>query len=336
MNHQPVLFRTSAEAEAAHLTLDRTAALPFSERGSLEVIDEYQFASDDEVKCQLERDGYVCGELHGKGHVVKRADGVKGYLGGHCSKKHLGHVEQFRKQQTMVRRAIEVQARKDSLQAHLANEELPNRIAALHEQSNQMVSRGRVLRETFPRSLVSLLADRLKRGSTEVAIEVAHKVPAEGETTRNDWRRERVGNVAGLTFSNGVVIDLVRGRARALIKAYGEAREAINPQDRDVKRWLLELDNISKRETEVGLVERSMALFVSDENLEIVKYLANEANCLPEALIAMDAVRGKARLAYGKAIQDANEWLSRVRRAHGNREVRPAEERTIRPGSGAI
>ncbi|MGH8243994.1 MAG: hypothetical protein ACRETY_11670 [Steroidobacteraceae bacterium] len=336
MSHQSVLFRSPAEAEAAHPTLDRSAALPIAERDTLVILDEYQFSHDDQVTCQLERNGSICGELHGKGHIVMRSDGNKGYLGGCCSKKHFGESEHFRSQRAMVRRAIDAADRRTRLQAHVSDLDLADRVANLQSTMRALVVRARLLRDALPRTLVTLLADRHKRRALEVAIEVAYEVPDEAGNSRDDWRRERVGNLVSAAFTDGVSIDQLRVRVHGVVKSLARAREVTNPNSREVKVWLKELESVAGMESEVAALKLTIAGFLSNENLATVKYLAYEARCLPEMLTEISEILGNPRLTQSRAQQEAQAWVASVRRANGDRRFRAAQEATLRPSTATV
>ena len=79
------LFTTSAEALTAHPRINRSA--PLALRAFRAITGTYMFVAADRVTCQLDitGEGGMCNEVHGRGWIMKRADGVECFIGGDCA-----------------------------------------------------------------------------------------------------------------------------------------------------------------------------------------------------------------------------------------------------------
>ena len=53
-----------------------------------DITSSYTYPRADWASCQLEIDGKICKEPHGKGWIMMRRDGVEGYIGGDCADSH--------------------------------------------------------------------------------------------------------------------------------------------------------------------------------------------------------------------------------------------------------
>lgn len=321
------LFRSSAEAQSARNRLDPAEPMPKDKYSGL--AGKIDFEASDYVKCQLvdeDSGGGMCRKEHGHGYIMIRDDGVEGYIGHVCVKRHFKtNYAEIRGAMNKVDRDIKLTELVERLQSLLNDADLLVR----HDDG---VAQLEILRKQVDRSrrqldqYVLYSLDKMVATGRVVRLEFEYLEKREDHQKRvytvPVWRRESVGSVIAPDALDTGALQKLDTRLSAAADAFSEGRAARDVPYKILQKWALALEDIDLCRSLTIEAEERLSRFLEPTNLKLLVWLSRTTeDCVDtmRAVLDMSGVKGN------DPAKVLNAWRAEVEAQHGNHRSRLAD-----------
>jgi hypothetical protein len=268
--NRPIAHYTDRrEAELAHPALDISAPMP---KPDIHISDSYSYARVDWVNCQLEIDGNTCKEGHGTGWIMMRRDGVEGYIGGDCAKRHFKKDKAFARAVAKAGRDI----RTTSLVVRLANliqdrEGLLRRIHDVFERQQKLRKKVGELRGVLPYAALDRIHQMSKTGDRNVRVDLGY-LEKDEDRDRNvidviRWRSEVVGAITAPQALEVGIIESIGKRLGTTVAACNHAEAILERSDKELRGWVDAIEDVDRCDVNLRDAIAALESFVEPMNL---------------------------------------------------------------------
>ncbi len=314
-------FRSRREVETRD-SFDSRCGIDLAEFGSL--IGAYVFPESEQVKCQLVKNGSVCGQVHWHGWVARRKDGAEGYIGGDCAAKNFGADRTFTAERARVRRELRIDELVGRLAGYLADPALTSRIDEAIGRHRALRSEFARIRDLWPKAIRRRLQDMAKTGNRRIVAEFQRIEVDEKGQKRWDWIPTTLAVIAGVEVFDGQRIRDVGSRLKTSREARNEAQAAHDLPERTLRLWADALGDLDRCEAELDELQASLEAFLRPDNLRAVCWASNNEQAQETAAaVVLELVSGHAPTAT-QAHAARLQWASAIRAENGGRQFRIA------------
>jgi hypothetical protein len=322
-------FTSSAEALTTYPdTLDRTAPMPKDAYDSAVPLEPYLFAVDDRVPCQLvtKQGGGMCNQIHGRGFIITRKDGMRGFIGRDCSLGHFGVHHAFARAAARADRQLEVQQAADRLRALLTDDQLRARLHDAFKKQQTLAHRVRSVRKELPTSLLQVLHDMAKTNRSNVVVEFERRELIENkegkEVEVSKWEPTTIGVLGRPDALDLLAVDALAERFRHSRVTFDEARATSDQPKKRLVAWTRVLDDIDVAACELGDAEDALTAFIDVENLKRLCWLVHDSrDQLQIARYVLKRQRG-SEVSEQAARRPLEDWGREVRAPYQGRRFR--------------
>lgn len=314
-------FRSRREVETRD-RFDLGCAIELAEFGSL--VGAYVFPESEQVKCQLLKNGSICGQVHWHGWVARRKDGAEGYIGGDCATKNFGADRTFTAERARVRRELRIDELVARLAGYLGDPDLASRIDEAIGRHRALRSDVARIRDLWPKTIRRRLQDMAKTGNRRIVAEFQRIEVDEKGRERSEWIPSTIAVVAGVDAFDGERIREVSNRLTASREARIEAQASGDLPERTLRQWADALGDIDRCEADLDELHASLEAFLRPENLRAVCWASsNEQAQETAAAVTLELISGHAPTAT-QAHAARLEWASAIRAENSGRQFRIA------------
>jgi hypothetical protein len=322
-------FNSSAEALNTYPdSLDPSAPMPKDAYDPAVPLEPYLFAVDDRVSCQLvtKQGGGMCNQVHGRGFIIARKDGMRGFIGRDCSLEHFGVDHAFAQAAARADKQLEVQQAADRLRTLLTDEQLRGRLHTAFKKQQTLSQRVRSARKGLPISLLSVLHDMAKTNRSNVVVEFERRELIEDkdgkEVEISKWEPTIVGVLSRPDALDLLAIDARAERFRQAIVTFDEAQATTDQLKKQLVAWARELDDIDVAARELKDAEDSLTAFLDVENLKRLCWLVHDSrDQLQIARYVLKKQRG-TEVSEQAARRPLEDWERDLRAPHQGRRFR--------------
>ena len=277
------------------------------------------------VTCQLEIDGQICKQEHGRGWIMLRVDGVEGYIGKDCAHEHFKRDHAFSSAVARARREVRTDALVARLEALLADPLRRDRIVDGFGRQHSMLQEIRRIRDLLPFAVKESLERMTKSGGAAVRLEFEYREKAEDRNGNvievSRWRPETVGsiNAPGAIGLRG--IENIGEAFRAALTACDHARPSADVPYKTLLGWAESLEALDRCESDLDDLAEDLESFVLPMNLRMLCWLCHKESDQVEAAQAVLRLTGSSGSeSFARAAR--NEWRREIMAAYQDRPFR--------------
>lgn len=275
-------FRAPREAEAARPKLDRDAPMHKAEYAGLTGV--YSFPEVDWVTCQLIPEGAtaMCGQVHGNGFIMRRTDGVEGYLGQDCAKKEFDAHHEFGRDTAAARRVVRKVSLVERLGDLLAHSMRRERIVEGFTRQRTLRRQIAKVRDDFPHAVKEWLYSASKRGHRVIELDFMHMETIEDKDGKDRevprWHRERIGAVAAPGGLDLRGVEKLGERFRASLAAADSAEANAEMPDKELLQWAEALEDADRCELDLEEAEEAFSTFLHPDNCRLLCWVCRKTD----------------------------------------------------------
>lgn len=322
------LFTSPADALTTYPeTFDRTAPMPKDAYDPAVPLEPYLFAVNDRVPCQLvtKQGGGMCNQVHGRGFIMARKDGIRGFIGRDCSLEHFGVEHAFARAAATIEKQLELQQTADRLRALLTDEQLRTRLHDAFKKQQTLAQEVKDLRKQLPTSLLNVLHDMDKTNRSNVVVEferrelIENKEGKEVEVSR--WEPTTVGALTRPDALDLLALDALAERFRQS-KATFDIAQANDQLKKQLVAWVRALDDIDIAARELQDAQAAFTAFLDVENLKRLCWLVHDVrDRLQIASFVLKQQRG-GEVSEQAAKRPLENWERELRAPYDGRRFR--------------
>jgi hypothetical protein len=306
-------FRTPRDAESARPNLDRNVALPKDVLIKAPIITGiYSYEPADWVICQLEIDGNICRQEHGKGWIMRLPGGAEGYVGQHCAKEHFGADHAFAKEAARARREVGRDDLVGRLRALLDDPVRRERIVDAFERQQALKAEISRVRDMLPFAVKNRLHDMTKTGKSSVSLEfeyLENDEDREGNVIEvRKWRIDFIGAIGAPNALDTLRTDALGERLRAALTAFDQAKPSSDHSDKELRVWAEYLEGVDRSESEINEFVEELGKFKQPQSLNLLCWLCRIEQEQVAVTRAALQLTGRKAVTDGTARSTFNGW----------------------------
>lgn len=298
MSDRAQQFRTRRDVESRE-RFDMTCGIALATFGSL--IGPYVFHESEQVKCQLEKDGNVCGQVHWHGWVARRSDGAEGYIGRDCAAANFGADRTFASERSRVNRELRIDALLERLAGFLADPAFPSRLDEAVERHRAMRTEIGRVRDAWPEPVMSRLQGMGKTGNRNLVAEFQHIEVDEKKRTIRTWVPSVIGAIGGVDVFDPTKLREVGQQLSDAKKALSAATASRDLPERTLRQWTDAFGDVERCEAVLDEYQGALDAFLKPENLRGLCWAASNERIQEAAISAMVELTTGKRPADGVA-----------------------------------
>lgn len=316
-------FRTPQDAREAHPRLDLDAAMPKEAFDAITGVYSYDRAHF--VICQLEINGQICRQEHGKGWIMRRTDGVEGYIGKDCAHEHFKKDHAFTNAVAHARRQVRTGALIERLRCLLDDPLRRDRIVDGFERQRALLREIRRIRDLLPFVVKETLERVAKGGRNAVWLEFEYLEKDEDKDGNvfevSRWRPETIGVVDSPSSIDLGRVDSIGEAFRAALTAYDYAKPSPEHPYRTLLGWAESLEALDRCESDLDELSNGLESFLRPMNLQLLCWLCRKESDQVDTVQAVLRLTGSP--AGGMAARSAwGAWRREISRAYQDRRFR--------------
>lgn len=255
-----------------------------------------------EARCQYQKNGKRCSQLHQHGYIVERKDGLQVLIGNCCAFKHLGLDDEQVKGDFKQLTATERQnIRRHKVETLLKQREsFIERVRAANIEQRKLQEQVSQISSILPSPVVAILQDRWKRNSPEVSWEyLLVKVGVNEKGKRYEerhWYPHSYGQLRGL----GLWLQLGEQRyperlldLRRQLEAIPIKERLTNAEIEQAEAALNQVSALSGIERELLSQAKILADFLTPPNLLLTIQLISNHKVRAETVTAVHRLIGE-------------------------------------------
>lgn len=291
-------------------------------------LEPYLFAVEDRVPCQLvtKQGGGMCNQVHGRGFIITRKDGKRGFIGRDCSLEHFGVDHAFVQAAATADKRVALQKAVDRLRCLLTDDSLRARLHDAFTRQQTLFQSVRSVRRELPNSLLDLLYNMAKANRNAVVVKFERRELIENKEGKNvevsKWDPTTIGTLSRPEALNLLAVEALADRFRLATATLDRAEASTDQPKNQLVEWARALDDIDIAARDLRTAEDALEAFLDVENLKLLCWLMHDArDQLKIARYVLKRQRGN-EVSEQAARRPLEEWEREVRAPYQGRRFR--------------
>ncbi len=223
----------------------------FNEDASI-AVDQFEsfigvYLFQDDMICQVSREGRHCHQKHRHGWVFRRRDGVEVIAGCDCAKNHFGADKSFKMQLNRANEAYDRIIYSSKLEQYrLLGGHVIAQINMEQDRLSSLWRQREKIAAHFNNHVISQIKNMEKTARRQVVIKVGYIEKDENGNEKHEWINQDFGRLRHTVIFNDHVYAQFRKRLRQSLTSWHESVAAgSSPRVSDMKRWVRHFDDIA-------------------------------------------------------------------------------------------
>jgi len=238
------------------------------------LVGEYQL--DEDVACQLDRQGTLCRREHRHGWVAKAHAGAEAMIGGVCAAKYFNANHAFSTERNRIRRENNIRDYLTRLRVMVDDPAFPSLIQRERSRLSFLRESVDAMREELPAGIVRRIEDMVRTGNNSVVIEYRYEEKQDDGRIEYSWQAQQIASLVGVSPWNQSATGLLFTALREIRETLPHVELGESAGERRLKKWLDTLSGLQTCTSQIDELTEDWNRFIDPENLQKLWLLTNE------------------------------------------------------------
>ncbi|EOG9063581.1 hypothetical protein ACLK5F_004403 [Vibrio fluvialis] len=284
------------------------------------LIGAYDF--DDQVICQVEKNGGKCGHPHNKGWLGVTTAGDEVLIGGFCAKKYFKADNNFIAERNRINRELELIRYNGIIDKFLAQRaDIEKEVDELHKSVKTIRLLQTNMLNSLPNEVSRFLEIAEKTKNYSVSIDIKYvETDKETNKTYTSWVTQNIGNIKNAGFIDRKKIASYYEKLSGIKTAFTQIDSTSDKNLQKLKKWAETFSSLELLRKDITESITEYQSFITTDNLNLL-LLTTTNRTSRKTIVELISVNNPSETIKSPT-QYVSEFEATIREEVGGREFR--------------